>query len=290
MRSFVFLFAFIALIAALADFTVQPDPRVLQTLEDLKKVGMKPEGFTRLGTPLFDQAEFTRRMQDLKYACTEGACCDLTKKRFKEWGEACTPDASTPCQRPANYCLGGSNTCQMENMEDDTICPGGKCMSGKCVIANCDKGCCNADNTALPKGTKCSNGTCNAGKCLPENVKVLQTNFLEDNSLTKPSTVNAANEFDTEAYNTQVPKEDTISPEDKKIYNRIDSILDKFNSKKNSDLKLILKGISDKEKRRAESLKKSEAAKAKKTAAFEKEVEEQKQRYAALEKLDKAQY
>lgn len=99
-------------------------------------------------------------------------------------------------------------------------------------------------------------------------------------------------EFDGDAYNTQTvdEEEDTLSDFDKKIMRRIDGVLDKYNERKNNDLKSILKGISDKERRRRESVKSSEAKRAKKEAAYQKEVKEEKARYEALEKLDKASY
>lgn len=74
---------------------------------------------------------------------------------------------------------------------------------------------------------------------------------------------------------------------DKKIMRRIDGVLDKYNEKKNGDLKMILKGISDKERRRKEAQKAEETRRTKKEAAYQKEVKEERERYEALEKLDK---
>ena len=256
-------------------------------MELFKQAGVQPVTYTRYGTPVFDPAKLNQLIQEKKYACTSGSCCDIEKGKMKDYGSACTLDPSKPCMRPAGFCLGASADCRMDLMEDGTICPGGTCQNGECVIEDCDAECCKDGKIALPKGTACSNGKCELGKCVPNNVVVLQSNFLSNKNLTKPDTVTAANEFDGDAYNTQTAdEEDTMSDFDQKIMRRIDGVLDKYNEKKNGDLKMILKGISDKERRRKDSQKAEETRRAKKEAAYKKEVQAEKERYEALEKLD----
>jgi len=222
--------------------------------------------------------------QQNKKFCTEGLCCDKVKQEFKPYGEPCDKDPSQSCKRAASFCFGVSNECVLENIPDNTLCPNGKCRGGLCISERCDEGCCDEHHVAK-EGT-CKGGVCKYGVCVPENVEVLQTNFLDAKEPKVARPVPSAHEFEPEMYNSQLDVKVDMTPEEKKIFNRVDFVVSKYESNNNADLKRMLEGIRSKVTRKQEEEKKAQEKATKKMKAYQAEVEESKKRYEELEKLD----
>jgi reverse gyrase len=120
----------------------------------------------------------------------------------------------------------------------------------------------------------------------------MQSNFLEnktEENLAAP--VAPQDVFDPEAYNTQrAAEEDNLDPADKKVLSRVDGVLSRYKELKNSDLKLVLKGITEKTKQRRAELDRLQKKKDKKEKTWKKEVEQAKNERKALEEKDQANW